>query len=167
MGFSHHEIGFKVSRAGPLLHNPGSLFDAHASGKNFPGVVIVASPAPSPVMFEVLVELSGDGVFVGLPPTDPLVDRLMTYSVYALNFPASADQFRAEFFLFQPLSGLLLQVFGKPAMFAFIAVAVDGFSLSRLRAILVGIATTGGDITGQLTRNSRLVNADNFSDFSV
>jgi len=44
-------------------------------------------------------------------------------------------------------------------MFAFIAVTLVGFTLSSLGAILIGIASAGGAIAGQLTGNSRLVNA--------
>jgi len=52
-------------------------------------------------------------------------------------------------------------------MFVFITVALVGFTLSRLGAILVGITTPVGDIAGKLTGNSRFVNPDNFSDFSL
>src|SRR6056297_747822 len=50
-------------------------------------------------------------------------------------------------------------------MFALSGMAFVSFSLRRLRAILVSIATTVWDIAGDLPGDSRFVNTDYFSDF--
>src|SRR6056297_4324078 len=50
-------------------------------------------------------------------------------------------------------------------MFALSGMAFVSFSLRRLRAILVSIATTVWDIAGDLPGDSRFVNTNYFSDF--
>jgi len=107
MGFAHHEVSLKIPEAGTLIDDLRTLFNTHTSGENPPGVVIIASFAASTAMFKVCVKLFGSRVFLPLAPPDPLIDRLVAYPIDSADGPATADEFRAELFGFQPPGGIL------------------------------------------------------------
>ena len=87
----------------------------------------------------------------------------MADPIDATYCPAAAD----ELFGFQPPDGDFLEVFDEPTMLAFITMTLVGFALCLHRTILIGISPTVWNIAGKLTGDSRFVNTDYFSDFSL
>lgn len=103
--------------------------------------------------------------FLGFP--DPAIKRLMGDPWLVELLPGGRYEFRAEFFLCQPGSGLLFQVFGKPDFLSLQAVSFPGPIDSHLCQIVFRMEAPFTGISLELPANGTFMNPDEGGDFGL